>query len=58
LVREGGVCHRRGEGGIVIGGEKWVGRANMCGYRFDYGTLGTFSQVCAYGTACLVEKID
>jgi hypothetical protein len=31
---------------------------DLCGYRFDCGALGTFSQVCAYGTACLVEKID
>ncbi|SPN96602.1 related to DUF74 domain protein [Cephalotrichum gorgonifer] len=26
--------------------------------RFDTGDLGGFAQVCAYGTACLVEKID
>ena len=26
--------------------------------RFDTGDLGGFAQVCAYGTACQVEKID
>jgi uncharacterized protein YbjQ (UPF0145 family) len=25
---------------------------------FDAGDLGNFAQVCAYGTACLVEKIE
>jgi hypothetical protein len=35
-----------------------VERANSSGDRFDCGALATFSQVCAYGTACLVEKID
>lgn len=26
--------------------------------RFDSGAISNFSQVCAYGTACLVEKVD
>lgn len=26
--------------------------------RFDAGDMGGFAQVCAYGTACIVEKID
>jgi uncharacterized protein YbjQ (UPF0145 family) len=26
--------------------------------RFDAGDLGGFAQVCAYGTAAIVEKID
>lgn len=26
--------------------------------RFDAGQLANFAQVCAYGTACVVEKID
>ncbi|KAM0281025.1 hypothetical protein ACHAQH_003754 [Verticillium albo-atrum] len=26
--------------------------------RFDAGELGGFAQVCAYGTACVVEKIE
>ncbi len=26
--------------------------------RFDAGELAGFAQVCAYGTACVVEKID
>ncbi|KEZ46364.1 YjfJ protein [Scedosporium apiospermum] len=33
------------------------GNAVIC-LRFDAGDLGGFAQVCAYGTACLVEKID
>ncbi len=31
----------------------------VIGLRFDAGELaGAFSQVCAYGTACIIEKID
>ena len=26
--------------------------------RFDAADLGGFAQVCAYGTACIVEKVD
>lgn len=26
--------------------------------RFDAADLGGFAQVCAYGTACVVEKVD
>jgi uncharacterized protein YbjQ (UPF0145 family) len=26
--------------------------------RFDTGEIGGFAQVCAYGTACVVERID
>jgi uncharacterized protein YbjQ (UPF0145 family) len=26
--------------------------------RFDIATLGSCSQICAYGTACLVEKVE
>jgi len=26
--------------------------------RFDTGDLGGFAQVCAYGTACVIEKVD
>jgi len=26
--------------------------------RFDAGELSGFSQVCAYGTACVIEKVD
>lgn len=26
--------------------------------RFDQGDMAGFAQVCAYGTACVVEKID
>jgi uncharacterized protein YbjQ (UPF0145 family) len=42
LVRE---CQSRGGNAIISLG-------------FDAGELGSFSQVCAYGTACVVEKID
>ncbi len=30
----------------------------IIGLRFDAGELGGFAQVCAYGTACIIEKID
>lgn len=26
--------------------------------RFDVASFGACSQICAYGTACLVEKIE
>jgi uncharacterized protein YbjQ (UPF0145 family) len=26
--------------------------------RFDIATFGSCSQICAYGTACLVEKVE
>jgi uncharacterized protein YbjQ (UPF0145 family) len=26
--------------------------------RFDTGEISAFAQVCAYGTACIVEKIE
>ncbi|KAI9167533.1 UPF0145 domain-containing protein [Paramyrothecium foliicola] len=33
------------------------GNAIIC-LRFDAGDMGGFAQTCAYGTACIVEKID
>ncbi len=33
------------------------GNAIIC-LRFDASDLGGFAQTCAYGTACVVEKID
>ena len=30
----------------------------IVGLRFDAAELGGFAQVCAYGTACIVEKIE
>lgn len=33
------------------------GNAIIC-LRFDAADLGGFAQTCAYGTACVVEKID
>jgi len=26
--------------------------------RFDAGDMGSFAQVCAYGTAAVIEKVD
>ena len=40
-----GECMGRGGNAIV-------------GMRFDQGTIQLFSQVCAYGTACVIEKVD
>lgn len=33
------------------------GNAVIC-LRFDAGELGGFAQTCAYGTACVVEKLE
>ena len=30
----------------------------MIAMHFDAGDMGGVAQVCAYGTACLVEKIN
>jgi len=40
-----GECMKRGGNAIIA-------------LRFDQGEVNTFSQVCAYGTAVVVEKID
>ncbi|KAK2042774.1 DUF74-domain-containing protein [Colletotrichum somersetense] len=45
LGRLVGECKQRG------------GNAVVC-LRFDAADLGGFAQTCAYGTACVVEKID
>ncbi|CZR58721.1 probable DUF74 domain protein [Phialocephala subalpina] len=45
LERLVGECMARGGNAIIA-------------LRFDQGEVNTFSQVCAYGTACLVEKIE
>ncbi|KAF8852583.1 UPF0145 domain protein, partial [Acephala macrosclerotiorum] len=45
LERLVGECMARGGNAIIA-------------LRFDQGEVATFSQVCAYGTACLVEKIE
>jgi len=42
----------------LVGEAMGRGGNAVVGLRFDCGALATFSQVCAYGTACLVEKID
>ncbi|GAB1213343.1 hypothetical protein ATERTT37_002492 [Aspergillus terreus] len=38
-------CRKRGGNAVIA-------------LRFDQGDLGGFAQVCAYGTACLVEKVE
>jgi len=40
-----GECLQRGGNAIIA-------------LRFDQAEVNTFSQVCAYGTACVVEKIE
>ncbi|KAK1586131.1 uncharacterized protein LY79DRAFT_556943 [Colletotrichum navitas] len=45
LGRLVGECKQRG------------GNAVVC-LRFDAADLGGFAQTCAYGTACVVEKVD
>lgn len=35
-----------------LGANEW----GIC--RFDAGEIMSFSQVCAYGTACVIEKIE
>jgi len=52
FVKREGVVVRSERG---FSGLEW---ANSSVHRFDCGPQGTFSQVCAYGTACIVEKID
>ena len=42
----------------VVAETKSRGGNAVIALRFDAGELGGFAQVCAYGTACLVEKID
>ncbi|KUJ13910.1 DUF74-domain-containing protein [Mollisia scopiformis] len=45
LERMVGECMARGGNAVVA-------------LRFDQAEVNTFSQVCAYGTACLVERIE
>lgn len=40
-----GECMQRGGNAVVA-------------MRFDVSSLGAWAQICAYGTACVVEKID
>jgi len=42
---------------IVAETQSRGGNAVIC-LRFDAGDLEGFAQVCAYGTAAIVEKID
>lgn len=44
--------------GRVVAETKARGGNAVIALRFDAGDLGGFAQVCAYGTACVVEKID
>lgn len=40
-----GECMQRGGNAVIA-------------MRFDVGALGAWTQICAYGTACVVEKIE
>jgi uncharacterized protein YbjQ (UPF0145 family) len=40
-----GECMQRGGNAVIA-------------LRFDVAAMGAFTQICAYGTACVVEKIE
>lgn len=42
----------------VVTETKQRGGNAVIALRFDAGELGGFAQVCGYGTACVVEKIE
>jgi uncharacterized protein YbjQ (UPF0145 family) len=42
---------------VVAETKKRGANAIVC-LRFDAGDLGGYAQCCAYGTACVVEKVD
>ena len=42
----------------IVAETKSRGGNAVIALRFDAGELGGFAQVCAYGTACVVEKIE
>ncbi|KAH7326339.1 putative heavy-metal-binding-domain-containing protein [Stachybotrys elegans] len=44
--------------GRVVGETKQRGGNAIICLRFDAGDMGGYAQTCAYGTACIVEKID
>jgi uncharacterized protein YbjQ (UPF0145 family) len=50
-------CRNDAIGRVVSETKQRGGNAVIC-LRFDAGDLGGFAQVCGYGTACIVEKIE
>jgi uncharacterized protein YbjQ (UPF0145 family) len=50
-------CRNDAIGRVVSETKARGGNAVVC-LRFDAADLGGFSQVCGYGTACVVEKIE
>ncbi|KAK1967842.1 YjfJ protein [Colletotrichum sublineola] len=50
-------CRNDALGRLVSECKQRGGNAVVC-LRFDAADLGGFAQTCAYGTACVVEKID
>ncbi|GJC99278.1 YjfJ protein [Colletotrichum higginsianum IMI 349063] len=50
-------CRNDALGRVVSECKQRGGNAIIC-LRFDAADLGGFAQTCAYGTACVVEKID
>jgi uncharacterized protein YbjQ (UPF0145 family) len=50
-------CRNDSIGRVVAETQSRGGNA-VVALRFDAGELGGFAQVCAYGTAVIVEKID
>lgn len=49
-------CRNDALGRVVTECKQRGGNAIIC-LRFDASDLGGFAQTCAYGTACVVEKI-
>ncbi|OHF03563.1 YjfJ protein [Colletotrichum orchidophilum] len=50
-------CRNDALGRVVSECKQRGGNAIIC-LRFDASDLGGFAQTCAYGTACVVEKIE
>ncbi|KAF0332004.1 hypothetical protein GQ607_000020 [Colletotrichum asianum] len=50
-------CRNDALGRVVTECKQRGGNAIIC-LRFDASDLGGFAQTCAYGTACVVEKIQ
>ncbi|KAK1517918.1 YjfJ protein [Colletotrichum lupini] len=50
-------CRNDALGRVVSECKQRGGNAIIC-LRFDASDLGGFAQTCAYGTACVVEKVE
>ncbi|KAK1623639.1 YjfJ protein [Colletotrichum phormii] len=50
-------CHNDALGRVVSECKQRGGNAIIC-LRFDAADLGGFAQTCAYGTACVVERVE